>query len=147
MDIILLKDVERLGKTGSTVKVKPGFARNFLMPRGLAAEATPENLRIVEERKRQSSRKLELLRKQFEGQKQRIEKRTLTFSLSVGENDAPFGSVTAHEIVEALAKDGITIEKSMLQLEEPIKALGQFQVPVRFHPEITATLKLTVVKA
>jgi large subunit ribosomal protein L9 len=147
MDVILLKDVERLGKEGSVVHVKPGFARNYLLPLGLALPVTPERVRAVEERTRQAERRRARILEQAQALKQRIESRSLTMKLNLGEHDVAFGSLTAHDIVQALADEGITVEKRALALEEPIKALGIYEIPVRTHPEVTATLKLWVVKA
>ncbi len=147
MDIILLKDVQRLGKEGSTVRVKAGYARNFLVPQGLAIRATDQNRRIAEERTRQAAAKTARVRKQSDALKQQLEKSAVTLKLTVGEGDTPFGSVTAHDLVEALEQKGLTIEKQAIQLDEPIKTLGAHEVPVRLHAGVTATLKVKVVKA
>lgn len=147
MDVILLKNVEKLGTEGSVVRVRPGYARNFLVPSGLAVEATAQQLKSVEEIKRQQQRKTQRAQAEADALKQKIEKRSLTLTLTVGEGDKPFGSVTAHDLAEALAKDGLTIEKHAIHLEEPIKSLGVFQVPVKVHPAVTANLKVSVVKA
>ncbi len=147
MDVILLKDVERFGKAGAVVTVKPGFARNYLLPRGLAVPATPEHLKAGEERQRQAHLKTERIRKQAEQIRHRLESRSLTLKLTLGEGEKPFGSITAHDIMQALAQDGIVVDKTAIQLDEPVKALGIYEVPVRVHPEVTATLKLWVVKA
>ena len=147
MDLILLQDVQKLGKEGAVVRVKPGFARNYLLPQRLALPATPDNLRILEERKRQAEAKVERIRKQAEALKHTLESRSLTLKLTLGENQTAFGSITTHDLLEALAHEGISLEKHAIQLPEPIKALGIYEVPVRVHPEVTATLKFWVVKA
>ncbi len=147
MDVILLQDVERIGKEGAVIHVKPGFARNYLFPRRLAALASENTLKAVEERKRQTARKAARVQDQAESLKRKLENRSLTLKLTVGEDDKAFGSVTAHEIAHALQQDGVAVEKSMLQLDEPIKTLGIYEVPVRLHPSVTATLKVWVVKA
>ena len=147
MDIILLKDVERLGKEGTMVHVKPGFARNYLLPQRLALLASPHAMKAVEERTRQAQAKLARIRKQADQLKRKIEGRSLTLKLTLGEGDKPFGSITAHDIVQALAQEGLAVEKHAVGLEESIKALGIYEIPVRVHPEATATLKLWVVKA
>ncbi len=147
MDVILLKDVEQVGKAGGVVHVKPGFARNYLFPQGLALEANPATLRAVEERTRQAQAKLTRVREQAEQLKRQLESRSLSVKLTLGEHDVAFGSITAHDIVEMLAQEGITLEKHAIKLDEPIKTLGIYDVPVRLHPEVTATLKLWVVKA
>ncbi|MBI3323878.1 MAG: 50S ribosomal protein L9 [Candidatus Omnitrophica bacterium] len=147
MDVVLLKEVDRLGKEGSVVRVKPGFARNYLVPRGLAALANPTMLKAVEDRRRQLQLKQERIRKQTEQLKQRLESRSWTVKLTLGEGEQAFGSITVQTILEALANEGIALEKSAIKLEQPIKALGIYDVPVRLHPDLTATLKLWVVKA
>ncbi len=147
MDVVLLKEVHRLGKEGQVVQVKPGYARNFLLPRRLAEPATDATIKAAQQRARRSAAKAEQRRQELEGLKQRLEKHSLTLKLTVGEQDTPFGSITANDIVEALQRDGFTVEKAMIQLDEPIKALGTFGVPVRLHADLHATLKLWVVKA
>ena len=147
MDVVLLKEVHRLGKEGQVVQVKPGYARNFLLPRRLAEPATDATIKAAQQRARRSAAKAEQRRQELEGLKQRLEKHSLTLKLTVGEQDTPFGSITANDIVEALQRDGFTVEKAMIQLDEPIKALGTFEVPVRLHADLHATLKLWVVKA
>lgn len=147
MDVILLKDVDQVGKEGTVVHVKPGFARNYLLPHGLALPATPEHLKAVEERKRLAQRRQERIHAQAESLKHKLENLSLTLKLSLGEQDQPFGSITAHDIVQALAQEGLPVDKHTVQLEEPIKVLGIYPIPIRLHPEVTATLKLWVVKA
>jgi len=147
MELILTKDVERLGKEGTVVQVKEGFARNYLLPRGLAVPASPASLKALEDRQRQSQAKAQRLRKDVEQLRQKLESRSLTVKLTLGEHDQAFGSVTAHDIVQALAQEGLAVEKHAVHLEAPIKALGIYEIPVRLHPEVTATLKLWVVKA
>lgn len=147
MEVILVQDVEKLGKEGAVIRVKPGYARNFLLPRGLALPASAENQRALESRKRQLAVKQERARKHAEGLKQKLESRSLTMKLTLGEGDKPFGSVTAHDVAEALGRDGLAVEKSAIHLKEPLKALGIYEVPVRLHPDVTATLKVWVVKA
>lgn len=147
MDVVLLQDVTPLGAQGTVVQVKPGFARNYLIPRGLAAEATPQYLKRVEELARSRLRKAERLNAQALALKRAIEARSLTLKLTVGESDKPFGSISAHDLAEALHEAGLAVEKTMIQLPKPIKTLGVFEVPVRVHPDVTATVKLWVVKA
>ncbi len=147
MDVILVKDLDRVGKSGVIVHVKPGFARNYLIPQGLALLATPEQVRQVQERQRQAGLKAERALKHAQAFKQRLEQHALHLKLTVGEHDEVFGSVTAHDIAEALANDDLAVEKHAIQLDEPIKTLGVYDVPVRLHPEVTATLKVWVVKA
>ena len=147
MELILTTDVERLGKAGAVVTVKPGFARNFLMPHGLAVPANEGNRRMLEARQRQDHVKAQRLRQEAESLKQKLESNALTLKLTVGEHDTPFGSVTAHDLMEQLAQQGLVVAKHAIQLHEPIKVLGVYDVPVRVHPDVTATLKVWVVKA
>ena len=147
MDVILLKDVEKLGTAGSVVRVKSGFARNYLLPGGLVAPATPQQLKAVEAMRQQRQKQSDRALAEATTLKQRLESKTLTFTLALGEGDKPFGSVTAHDVAEALAREGMTVEKHAIQLPEPVKALGNHAVPVRVHADVTATVKLQVVKA
>lgn len=147
MDVVLLKDVEKLGTTGSIAHVKPGYARNYLLPQGLAAVATPQQLKAIDEAKRQQLRKTQRISAEAEALKRKLEGHSLTLKLTFGEGDKPFGSVTIHDIVDALKREGIEIDKHAVRLEQPIKSLGIYEVPVRLHPDVTATLKVWVVKA
>lgn len=147
MDVVLLKDVEPLGAEGAVVHVKSGFARNYLLPRGLAAPATPAQLKTAAENTRQQSRKLERARGAADALKRRLEATSLTLTLTLGEDEKAFGSVTAHDIAEALARNGFAVEKRAIRLAQPIKGLGAYEVPVKVHADIIAILKLTVVKA
>ena len=147
MDVVLLKDVEKLGAAGAVVRVKPGFARNYLVPGGLAAPATPQQLKALAAATRQRQKQSDRALAEATALKQRLEGASLTFTLALGEGDKPFGSVTAHDVAEALAGKGMAVEKHAIQLAEPIKALGSHQVSVRVHANVTATLKIQVVKA
>ena len=147
MDVILLKDVERLGSSGAVVSVKPGFARNFLIPGGLAALATAQHLAAVQAQQRQRQQHVQRLKTEAETLKRTIDSTPLTLTLSVGEGDKPFGSITAHDVVAALQRAGITVEKQAIQLEQPIKALGTHAVPIRLQADVIANLQVKVVKA
>lgn len=147
MDVILLTDVEKLGTEGATVQVKPGFARNYLIPRGLAVAATAEQLKAVEARERGRTKQLQQVKAQAQRLKQQVESRALTLTLTVGADDKPFGSVTTHDIRDALTRDGLEVEKHAIQLTEPIKTLGVYDIPIRLPADVTATLKVSVVKA
>ncbi len=147
MEIILLKDVEKLGSQGNVVRVKPGFARNFLVPQGLAVIATEPQMKTVNEITRQRRRKLERIQADAQALKQRLEKHSLSFTLSLGEDEKAFGSITAHDISEALSRDGFKLEKHAVLLAQPVKSLGVFDVSVKLHPSVTAVLKIRVVKA
>ncbi|MBI3321190.1 MAG: 50S ribosomal protein L9 [Candidatus Omnitrophica bacterium] len=147
MDVVLLKDVEKLGSAGTVVHVKPGFARNYLMPAGLAAPATPQQLNALEVATRHRLQKVQRIHAEAEAFKRKLESRSLTLKLALGEDGKPFGSVTVHDIMEALTREGFEVEKHAIRLEQPIKALGIYEIPVQVHPQVTATLKLWVGKA
>ena len=147
MEILLLKDVETLGREGAVVRVKPGFARNYLVPRGLAVPATAAQLKMRDVVAQQRVRKLERARAGADALKRKLESRPLTLTLTVGEDDKPFGSITAHDLVEALRREEIEVEKPAVRLDHPLKTLGAYEIPVRVHPDVTATLKVRVVKA
>ena len=147
MDVVLLKDVEKLGTAGTVVQVKPGYARNYLVPSGLAAPATPQQLKALEATARQRDQQTQRLRGEAEALKRQLESRSLTMKLTLGEEDKPFGSVTAHDLAEALLREGIPVEKHAIHLEQPLKALGAYEVPVRILSDVTAILKVQVVKA
>ena len=104
-------------------------------------------MQAVEASKRQRLKQAERVQKEAEALKRRLESHSLTMKLTLGEGDQPFGSITVHDVADALARDGIPVEKGAIRLEQPLKALGVFDVPVRLHPNVTATLKLWVVKA
>ncbi len=146
MKIILRKDTESLGKAGDVVVVKDGYARNYLIPRGLAYEATDSNLRQIEEEKRQQQRKLEKERKNAELLATQLEKLSLTIKMKVGEDDKLFGSVTTQMIAEALQTKGITLDKRHIELDEPLKSLGIFEVPIKLQAGITSKVKVWIVK-
>ncbi len=147
MDVILLRDVEKLGPEGAVIHVKPGFARNYLLPQGLAVAATPQQVKAVEDIMRRRLQQAQRIQADADALKRTIEGRSLSLTLNLGAEDKAFGSVTAHDIVEALKRDGIEVERHAVQLPEPIKTLGIYDVPVRLHPNVTATLKLWIVKA
>jgi large subunit ribosomal protein L9 len=146
MDVVLLKDVERVGAAGTVVTVREGYARNYLLPTGLAAPATPDQLKRLETAKRHQQAHADRLKTQALSVKQKIEARSITLRLNLGEDGKPFGSITAHDVLEALRADGLELEKHTLQLEQPIKALGIYEIPVRLHADVSAVAKLWVVK-
>ena len=147
MEVILRQAVDNLGHTGDIVKVSPGYARNFLLPRGLAYEATPGNRkRIEQERARLEAAEAER-RGGAEAIAKRLEEVSLTFSARVGEEGKLFGSVTAADIAAQLEQQGFTeVEKRMIDLHEPIKALGVYRVPVRLHADVKPEIKVWIIK-
>ncbi|HET7374049.1 MAG TPA: 50S ribosomal protein L9 [Gemmatimonadaceae bacterium] len=146
MEIILRQGVENLGKPGDVVKVKAGYARNYLLPHGLAYEATPGNLkRIQQERDRLEAAENER-RTAAQGYAEKLEQVSLTFSARVGEEGKLFGSVTAADIAQQLEAQGFHVEKRQIDLHEPIKALGVYRVPVRLHADVKPEVRVWVIK-
>jgi large subunit ribosomal protein L9 len=146
MEIILRQGVENLGKPGDVVKVKAGYARNYLLPHGLAYEATPGNLkRIQQERDRLDAAENER-RTAAQTLAERLEQVSLTFSARVGEEGKLFGSVTTADIAQQLEAQGFHIEKRQIDLHEPIKALGVYRVPVRLHSDVKPEVRVWVIK-
>jgi large subunit ribosomal protein L9 len=146
MKIVLRQDIDKLGKRGEVVRVAPGYGRNFLLPKQLALPATPGNLKRVELERRSLDVKLVRERGVAEQLAERLSRLSCTVARKVGESDALYGSVTNADIAAFLEKEGLAIDKRKIVLEEPIKALGIYSVPVRLHPEVTAEIKVWVVK-
>jgi large subunit ribosomal protein L9 len=146
MQIILRKDYEGLGIAGDEVKVKPGFARNFLIPKGFALPATRQNRNLIEDERKNAVHRLNREQEQAETLKKKLENVSVTIKVAAGEEDKLFGSVTSQHIAEAVAEQEVEIDRRKIQLEEPIKALGIYSVPVKLHPEVTAMIKVWVVK-
>ncbi len=146
MRVILRSDVERLGRTGEVVTVKAGYARNYLLPRGLAYEASDSALELIEVEKKRDEKLQQKNREEALAQAARLEELSLTVSKQAGESDKLFGSVTAMDVAEALQKEGHEIDKRKIEIEEPIKALGIYTIPIKLHAEVTAKVKLWVVK-
>jgi large subunit ribosomal protein L9 len=146
MEIILRQAVENLGKPGDVVKVKAGYARNYLLPHGLAYEATPGNLkRIQQERDRLEAAENDR-RTTAQGFAEKLEQVSLTFSARVGEEGKLFGSVTATDIAQQLETQGFHVEKRQIDLHEPIKALGVYRVPIRLHADVKPEVRVWVIK-
>src|SRR6185295_17690284 len=141
MQVILREEVENLGSIGDVVKVKPGFARNFLLPRGLAVEASTRNLREVEYQKRVIADKRLREQKTAGAVAEKLASVTLTFALRAGEDGKLFGSVTNQDVHRALEERGFTIERRRIQLAEPIKTLGEHQVAVHVGPDVKANVR------
>jgi len=146
MNIILTEDVESLGSAGDLVKVKDGFARNYLIPGGKAMVATTQNVKMLEHQKQLVQARLNKLKREAEQFARRVEEVSCTVAKQVGEEEKIFGAVTAADIQSSLAHEGIEIDKRKILLDEPLKSLGIFTVPVKLHPEVTAQLKVWVVK-
>ncbi len=146
MKVILRKDFETLGKIGDVVAVKDGYARNYLLPRQIAYRATTSSLRTLEEEKKQHERQEVKQLKDAEKVGSELEKVSITIAMKVGEDDKLFGSVTSQMIADALKEKGFTVDKRTIELEEPIKTLGIFEVPVKLHTKISAKAKVWVVR-
>jgi large subunit ribosomal protein L9 len=145
MELILREDVKALGKAGELVRVRPGYARNFLLPRGLAYEATEGNKkRIAGEQKARAEKQAEQ-KAGAEAEAAKLAAVTVTIPAKAGEEGKLFGSVTAQDIAEALAAQGQPVDKRRIDLEHPIKLLGWHTVPVRLHPEVAAEVRVQVV--
>jgi large subunit ribosomal protein L9 len=146
MEVILREDIEKLGTRGQVVKVAPGYARNFLLPKRLAVAATESNKKIVEQERQAHLRKEAKAKGEAEDLSKMLSGVSITIAQKAGEADQLFGSVTAKDIAEALEKQNYTIDRRKIQLDEPIKQLGEFKVPVRLHREVVAEVTVHVVK-
>jgi large subunit ribosomal protein L9 len=146
MKVILKQDVENLGRRGAVVNVAPGFGRNFLIPKKLAMEVTPLNMKMVEREKQILKKKNEQERKTFQDLIQRLSQVNLTFRRKAGEKDIIFGSVSASDIKEELDRLGFEIDKKKIMLEEPLKRLGNFAVLVKVYQEDKAEVKVEVIR-
>jgi large subunit ribosomal protein L9 len=145
MEVILREDVKSLGKAGELVKVKPGYARNFLLPKGLAYEATDGNRKRIQAESKARDARMAEERSAAEAIASKLNAVSLTLSRKAGEGDRLFGSITAQDLADALAAQGHMVDKRKIELEHPIKTIGQHTVPVRLHHDVQAELRLTVV--
>jgi len=146
LQVVLQSNVDKVGDSGELVKVRPGFARNYLIPRGLAVPATTAAVNRITHEKAVAVAKAEKNKKEMQAFAEKINALKLTLSRSVGEDDKLFGSVTSKEIENAAKAAGVAIDRKKMQLAEPLKALGTFEIPVRLMTDVTATLKVEVVK-
>ncbi len=146
MEVILREDIEKLGNRGEVVKVAPGYARNYLLPKKLAVAATDANRKIVEQERQAHLRKEAKLKNEAEDLAKLVNGVSVTIAQKAGENDQLFGSVTSKDISEALAAKNFTIDRRKVHLDDPIKQLGEYKVPVRLHKDVTAEVTVTVVK-
>jgi len=147
MKVILKENIDTLGHIGDLVKVAPGYARNYLIPKGLAIEATVKNARALEHAKRQMEYKKNKVLEQAKGLAAKIEGLSLAIAHQAGEEGKLFGSVTNMELAELLKGQGIELDRKKIVLAEPIKHVGEFTATIKLHPEVTATLKVAVTKA
>jgi large subunit ribosomal protein L9 len=144
MEVILKEDVQKLGHRGDVVKVADGYGRNYLLPGKLAIEATLANKAVIEQMKASAIRKSAKEKTQSEELAKQMSDVELTFERKVGENDHLFGSVTSGDIAQQLEAKGYTIDRRKIALEEPLKQLGEFHVPVKLHRDVTAHVKVTI---
>jgi large subunit ribosomal protein L9 len=145
MEVILKEDIEKLGHRGDVVKVADGYGRNFLLPRKLAIEATKANKTVIEQMKASAVRRSASEKHEAEELAKQFEAVSLEFARKVGEKDHLFGSVTSSDIADALQAKGFNVDRRKIQLDEPIKSLGDFDIPLRLHREVTARFKVSVV--
>lgn len=146
MEVILRTDVENLGKSGDVVTVKNGYARNFLLPRGLAYEANDSNRRRLDAEKGQRAKKHAAEVSSAREIAAKLEAVSLTFTMKAGEGDKLFGSVTAADIAEKLKAEGFSVDKKAVEMGEPVKALGVYKIPVRLHTDVKPEVRVWVVK-
>ncbi len=144
MKLILREDVENLGRGGDVVDVKPGYGRNFLLPRGLAVTANTKNLREIEHQKAVATAKAAKLKASAEAVAKRLAETPITLKRKVGEQDKLFGSVTALDIAEALSARGLQLDRRSIDLADPIKTVGEFEVPVKLHHDVVGKAKVKV---
>lgn len=146
MKLLLRQDYETLGVAGDVINVKPGFARNFLIPKGFAMLATDKNLKRYENDQKQMHMHEEKEKRQSEELAKTLENVSCTITVQVGEEDKMFGSVTSQNIAEALESQGYSIDKRKIVLEEPIKSLGIYSIPIKLYKDVEAKVKVWVVK-
>ncbi len=146
MEVILREDIEKLGNRGQVVKVAPGYARNFLLPKRLAVAATESNKKIIEQERQAHLRKEAKQLNDAQDLAKLMANVSVTISQKAGENDVLFGSVTAKDIAESLERQGYNIERRNVQLSEPIEQLGEHRVPVRIHREVTVEIPVIVTR-
>ncbi len=146
MEVILRQAVEKLGHPGDVVKVSPGYARNYLLPRGFAYEATPGNKKRIQQEKQRLDQAEETRRGSAQELAAKLEQVSLTFSARVGEEGKLFGSVTSSDIAHQLEAQGFTIEKRQIELHDAIRSLGVYRVPIRLHADVHPEIKVWVIK-
>ncbi|HXG66641.1 MAG TPA: 50S ribosomal protein L9 [Blastocatellia bacterium] len=146
MDVLLREDVEHLGHRGDIVRVRAGYGRNYLLPQGLAVEASASNKRMIEEERRILAKREQRERVAAQGQAESLTGITLRFDRRVGEHGILYGSVTSLDIAEALKERGIEVERRRIGLREPIKEVGEYDIPIRLHREVESVIKVQVRK-
>ena len=144
MKLILRADVDNLGRLGDVVTVKPGFGRNYLVPQGLAMPATDSNLKVFELERKALQEKMDSIRMDFERLAERIAETKIEIEVRVGDSGKLYGSVTTANIADELAAAGLDIDRRKILLDEPIRTVGDFTIPIRLHPDVTAELAVCV---
>ena len=146
MEIILKQDIDKLGKVGEVVEVKDGYARNFLLPKGLGLRANATNLKVVEREKQKALLRLEQEKTEAQALAEKINATSCTVSVEAGQDGKLFGSVTTQDIAQAYKAEGINLDKRKIELEQPIKEVGVFKISIKIHPELNVQAKVWVVK-
>lgn len=146
MKVILQQDVHNLGRVGDIVKIRDGYGRNFLVPRGIAVVADERNVRRLDHQKREASAKAARILGEARASAERIGQTAVSIKVQAGEDGRLFGAVTNRDIVDALAAEGVVVDRRQVELAEPIKQIGVFTVPVRLHAEVEAAVKVYVIQ-
>ncbi|MGD2125724.1 MAG: 50S ribosomal protein L9 [Desulfobacteraceae bacterium] len=144
MKVILTKDMDALGLAGEVFEVAKGYARNYLIPKGFAIEATDHNMKLMEAQRKKLEVKRLKAKEDAEKARERMADVVVTISQKAGEEDKLYGSVTSMDIAAQLEKQGVSIDRRKISLDKPIKTLGEFEVPLKLHPEVTASIKVVV---
>jgi len=146
MEVILKQDVDKVGKAGAVVKVKDGFARNFLLRNDLALPLNAQNLKKLESEKQRKIAQAEKMKKEAQDLKERLSNVSITIPTLTQEEDKLYGSITSQDLANALKDEGFDIDKSSIMMDEPIKSLGIYEIPVKLHTEVSTKIKVWVVK-
>jgi len=146
MKVILLKDVDKLGTLGDELEIKDGYARNYLIPKKLVVESNKGALRILEQKRQERQRREDKIKAECLELAEKIKAMSCTISVDAGEKDKLFGSVTSEMISDFLKDEGVELDKKKIILEEPIKALGAYNIEIRLHPEVETQIRIWVVK-
>ncbi|MBU0683530.1 MAG: 50S ribosomal protein L9 [Candidatus Omnitrophota bacterium] len=146
MKVILLKDVDKVGAIGDELIVKDGYARNYLIPQKLGIESNAGAVRVLEQKKKERERREKKIKEECLAMAEKMKGLSCTVSMEAGENDKLFGAVTAEMIADVLFDEGIEVDKRKIVLEEPIKALGVYNVEIRLHPEVKSQVRIWIVK-
>jgi len=146
MEVILKQDLDRLGKSGSVIKVKDGYARNFLIPNGLAVNCTSGNLRKLQEDQEKKQAQMDKVKQEAEGLKNKLTDFSLTIPVLIQEEDKLYGSIGLQEIAAGLKEEGFEIDKNCITLNDSIRALGIYEAELKLHPEVIAKIKIWIVK-